>query len=314
VNSIRPFRNTDAPAISRLWTEHNRELRGDGTISINTLEIAILGRHFFSPDNLLVAVDGNEAIGFVHWMMVPQQHDVAVVAAISVQNRNDRDPIAVALLAASIERARAAGATRMLMGQAPEYWTGYAGIGGSGMCGGIAEGDRAVRRWAEEAGFLPFRRLVSYLLNVATYRPAYDRHLIAMRRSASVDRRRDVTDQPFRIAAAMSHLELHRFVASSRDGQTLAEADVLIADPEMLVVSGGTALLSRWDSAGEGTEAAAAARYVLSSAISELAAERISRIHATIESDRVADSEILRSVGFDVDSLGTIYSRSTRPI
>ena len=314
--SIRSFRNYDAPVVARLWNDHRSSIGIESPVGMTTLEVIVLGRPFFTENSLLTACDGAEVVGYIHWVLSAEDPKKAVIAAVAVAGRADRDAIAGQLIESAMQAAKQAGAVEVLLGKAPEHWTGYDGLGRSGSTSGILENDVAVRRWASASGFRPARELVSLALMLASYRPAIDRDLLALRRSASVDRRRDVTDQPFRIASAMSHLEVHRFVASERSGSVIADADLLVGDPEMMIVSGGTVLLSRWRSRRLGpgllnpSAAAAAIRLVLTSAISELVAERITKIQATIEANNQVDADALRTVGFDVEHRGTIFQRT----
>lgn len=312
MTAIRHFRNYDAPAVADLWTAQRRELGIDSPVSLTVVEAVVLGRPFFTEKNLLIASEAGGVRGFAHWLLAANSPEVAVIAGLAVGQHANRDETARRLLEETAKEAAQAGATQLLLGQAPEHWTGYSGLGRCGAGIGIAENDTATRRWARESGFEPSRELVSYVLNLATYRPVFDRDLLALRRVASVDRRRDVTDQPFRIATAMSHLEMHRFVATQRGGAVISEADMLVSDPEMMVVSGGTVLLSQWrTTAGvSGGPGSAAIRYLLSTAIGELASERTNKIQATIEADNTYDAETLRAIGFEVEQRGTIFCRS----
>ncbi len=236
---------------------------------------------------------------------------MAVVASMAVSPGGEQDTAAAQLLNAAQESATANGAQRLLMGQSPDHWTGYAGMGRHSMGGGVPDDDADLQRWARQGGFQAEQQLQTHVVPAYDYRPAMDRELIAIRRSATVDRRRDVTDQPFRIASAMSHLELHRFVARQRTGAMMAEADILIGDPEMMVVNSGMAILSRWQSYGVTTEQSKAViRYVVSSALSELIAERTNQITATVFAADSTQIQLLGSAGFVLDHRGTVFSKN----
>ena len=307
--SVRYFRNYDAPAVAQLWSARRRELGGDPPVSQTAMEVIVLGRSYFSAKNLLIAESEGATVGYAHWVLSAENPRTSVIAGIATTSAANRDQIAQSLIDKVVEESKSAAAAEVLLGQAPEHWTGYAGLDRCGTGSGIAQNDSNTRRWAEQNRFVPARELVSHTLLLASYRPAFDRELLALRRTATVDRRRDVTDQPFRIASAMSHLEMHRFVAVERTGIVLAEAEMLLADPEMMIVSGGTVLLSGWRTPDVSATSQAAVRFVLSSAISELAAERTTKISATTEAKNTAETEILRAVGFQVEQHGTIFRR-----
>lgn len=308
--SIRPFRNTDVPVVVRLWNEQRADAGLRMPLSAALLEVAILNRTFFDPHQLLIASTEGECRGFVHWVTSAEDASDAVVANLAVPGGRLRDEVAGALLQAAVDAARCAGARRILVGQAPEHWTGYAGVAVEELGGGVPEADTAMQNWAKQAGFMPQRVLLSYSLDMASYRPAYDRELIALRRTATIGRRTDLPELPFRIASAMSHLQLHRFVAERRGGERIAEADVMTGDPEMLVVTGSSALLTRWTAVPPAPHGSSpATRFVLASAMSELAGERVSRVQATIDETDRQSKELLQRTGFALDHRGIVFAR-----
>ncbi|WP_164101736.1 hypothetical protein [Candidatus Laterigemmans baculatus] len=315
--SIRPFQNIDVPAVCRLWNAHRAELQLSADLSPLTLEVAVLSRPFFDSRQLLIAREGKAALGFVHWMFAAETPDKAVVANLAVPAGSRREEVAERLLQAATEAAAADGAKTIALGQAPDDWTGYAGAAVHGLGGGIPECDAAVARWAKQAGFTPSRQLLNFLLNTTTYRPAYDRELLTLRRSVTVEHRQEVTDLPFRLAASLSHLQLHRFVAHRRSGESIAEVDLMLGDPEMLIVTSGIALLIRWTTlpatpspANASAGPAPELRFVLATAIGQLIGERITRIEATVDAADTASTALLEQAGFTLDHRGTIFSRS----
>lgn len=311
VISVRPFWNTDVPVVIRLWNEQRAETGLRTPLSSASLEVAILNRTFFEPDQLLIASTDGQCRGFVHWLISAEDASEAVVANLAVPSGQLRDEIAGALLQAAIDAARRAGASRLLIGQAPEHWTGYAGIAVRGIDGGVAESDTTTQGWAKQAGFASQRVLLNYSLDMATYRPAYDRELITLRRVATVARRMDLPEMPFRVASAMSHLQLNRFVAERRGGEKIAEADVMTGDPEMLVVTGSSALLTRWAAIPPAPHGSSpATRFVLASAMLELAADRVTHVQATIDETDRQSKELLQRTGFALDHRGILFARS----
>lgn len=309
--SIRSYRNSDTPDLLRLWNKHRESAGIHPPLTMAALEIVVLSRPYFQRNHLLVAADDRRTVGFLHWLPIAGDLRRAVVANIALPEHPQQTEIAQQLFDRATEEAQASGISRLLIGNAPEYWTGYAGVGRSGMGGGVLDADEKVSRWAQLAGFQPRRKLLTFGLALQSYRPAFDREQLAMRRAATVDRRRDINDQPFRIASAMSHLEMHRFVASERSGKRLAELELLLGDPEMSIVSGGTVLLSRWAAASDPPppNPTAALRFVLSGAIAEMASERAEQIQTTIEADDQAAQALLESVGFSLQYSGTVYAR-----
>ena len=72
---IRPFDNLDAPALHRIWQAHYGELGLSPNVTQKHLERAILGRPWFDPQTLLVAVDDSRDTT-VAWCHVASPHGV----------------------------------------------------------------------------------------------------------------------------------------------------------------------------------------------------------------------------------------------
>jgi hypothetical protein len=279
-------------------------------MNVPTIEVMLLSRTYFDHTHLLVASDDQHPVGFLHWLPVPERPATAVIANLAIPEHARADRIADLLLQQAFQRIGRAGVTEVLLGPAPEHWTGYAGAGHCGIGCGVPDEDQRVRRWAETAGFAPQQWLYSYRVQLSAYRPPFDRELLGMRRSATLDRRRDITDQPFRIASALSHLEVHRFVSSRRSGEPLARVDLLLGDPEITIVGTQAALVTAWQSTTENPEMQRPAlRYTLVGAISELAAERTEHVETTVASGDRESQSLLESVGFGLHQRGTVYGR-----
>lgn len=358
--SIRTFRNSDTPEIVRLWNAQHQQSGHTARLSTSTIEIVLLSRPFFEYQHLLVAGPPQSPSGFIHWVPLPAEQPshsspgtavelnsasrptTAVIANLVVPEQPDAAKIASELISAASHHARQAGFEILKLGQAPEHWTGYAGIASFGLGRGISDEDHRGRAWADSHGFTPYRWLNTYQVQLATYRPPFDRELLGLRRSALLERRAAVTDQPFRIATALSHLEVHRFIAHQRSGDRLARVDFLLSDPDMSILTGDTALITDWQifdtpsptlppaappphlpprpparspiaaSPVGSTQTApnASLRFALVGAISELVVDRIGRVETTIESDDAVGQSLLESVGFTLHQRGTVYSKS----
>lgn len=279
-------------------------------MTLATVEVVILNRPYFSPSHLLLADVDGKAVGFLHWLPLPEDSNQAVIANLAVIRHSSEDAIAEALIDAAIHHAQNMGIQRVLLGQAPEHWTGYAGVGRYGLGGGIPENEKKAIHWAEACRFSPSRQLTTFKLDLLGYRPAFDRDLLAMRRTSKIERRRDVTDHPYRISAALSHMETQQFVAISQTGRPMARATLLLGDPEMMIVSGKAAILTSWGAETSTTlSAASSLRFVISAAVSELIAERLESLLVTVEANDHPAEELLQSLGFAVEQKGTIFSR-----
>jgi hypothetical protein len=278
--------------------------------------VVLLSRPYFNPNFLLLATQGKQIVGALHWLPVPVSSSpnalpLAAICSLLTQESTQATHIATALLAEVESQARSLGVRRLAFGQATEYWTGYAGMGNYTLGGGIPETEAQLQQWARDNGYSVERHLDTYVLRAASFRPAMDRELVALRRSTAIQRRNDITDQPFRIASAISHLETHRFFAVERTGAILAEAEFMLGDPEMQVVHSGIALLHQWKGTAQNPMLAKTAlRFLLTSVAAELIAARTTEIYASIDGNDPNAKLELTSAGFTLDHLGFIFAKT----
>lgn len=313
---IRPFRNSDLPDLAQLWNQCGNRVRNSLVVTATAIEVVLLSRPFFNPDFLLIATEGSQIVGALHWLPAPDVSAAnvqpeGVICSVLTRESPQAMQIANGLFAEVESRARLQGIRRLILGQASEHWTGYAGLGSYTLGGGIPETEVQLQQWARENGYSVERHLETYALRAAYFRPAMDRELIALRRSTAIQRRNDITDQPFRIACAISHLETHRFFAVERTGTILAEAEFMLGDPEMQVVNSGTALLHQWRGTAQNpTLAKTALRFLLTTAAAELIAARTTEIFASIDANDPHAKIELTSAGFTLDHRGFIFAKT----
>ncbi len=310
VPQIRRFRNADLPALARLWTEHfqSQGLPFTAAVSAIIFEQAVMSRLFFEPEGFLVATDRQGSpSGFAHWLANPHDPDSGNIVALCLLPEIDPGPVGAALLTACEAAMREAGKTTAWGGATQSDWTGYAGLPPLGPGEGILDADRRAVALFQQAGYAPQRRLTRYQIELAGYRPPVDRALMSLRRSTAVETGMHLPAQ-WRRAAAFSHVDIERFTAKGRNGETVAWAELLIGDPEAKIFPLGTAILDRWESEAS-FDPQAAVRFIIANSLKDLAARRIERVEA-IADDRHPDrNHLLRSLRFEPRDAGTLFSK-----
>lgn len=316
MTSIRRFRNPDLPGLVRLWNEHFQIAAGPRPVSAAVFEQAVLARTFFDPQQLRVADAGAGPIGFAHWMVPANQQahrsagepGAAVVAVVCVPPGPQAAQIADRLLADCERAAASAGHPVLYAGGGPGDLNGYAGLEPLGPGEGIADEDAPTTQWLTQRGFLPHRRLGRFRLEVASFRPPIDRPLMMLRRSTEI-RSQMIQPTDWRSASALSHVQIERFLSTSRNGASTAWADFWISDPEAMVLTGGTAILDQWR-ADDPAHEQAAARLLIAAALQELADRGLASVEAVAANDQVERGQVLRALRFQQRSQGTVFVKT----
>jgi ribosomal protein S18 acetylase RimI-like enzyme len=151
VTTFRPFRNSDPPALVKLWNHAVPEASVASALRVNELDTHALGTVNFEASGLIVAEQDGRIVGFVHAGFGPDQpvestqpfqlcHELGTVAMLVVEPELDDRALASGLIAAAEGYLRARGAKVVYAGSLfplnPFYWGLYGGSEGSGVLSG----------------------------------------------------------------------------------------------------------------------------------------------------------------------------------
>ncbi len=62
----RRFRNSDPPHIRRLWREAGLGRGAATDLDADSLETVVFAQPYFDREGMILAVDGNNVVGFIH--------------------------------------------------------------------------------------------------------------------------------------------------------------------------------------------------------------------------------------------------------
>jgi ribosomal protein S18 acetylase RimI-like enzyme len=163
VIQYRTFRNPDPPGLVELW---NRCFNGRGTVPIRLaalLEYFIFAKPYFDPQGLILALDGDQPVGFAHAGFGPAEsrtavnHSVGVLCSLGVQPTYRRQGIGTTLLSRSEEYMRGHGATEILAGPLAPFNPFTFGLYGGSQSPGFLDSDVLARPFLEHRGYRPAR-------------------------------------------------------------------------------------------------------------------------------------------------------------
>ncbi len=156
---FRPFRNTDPPALAKLW---NRAIPGIGTarpLRAHELDSHALGRPNFDAQGLIVAEADGQIVGFVHAGFGPDapidpakpfevNHEMGTIAMLLVEPDSNDSELVAGLIDEAERYLRKRGAKVVYAGGTfplnPFYWGIYGGTEGSGVLSGHQPFHRAI--------------------------------------------------------------------------------------------------------------------------------------------------------------------------
>lgn len=145
---VRPFINTDPPRIAELWNHQSQSRCLAQPMTTALLETHVLAKPYFEAENLLVAEEEGEVVGFVHvacCLRGPETAKKGIVAMLMTSKSPPRKRIQDHLLAAAEDRLRQLGSTTAYFYGNGDFAPFYFGLyGGSGNRGVVASDPRCL--------------------------------------------------------------------------------------------------------------------------------------------------------------------------
>lgn len=179
---LRPFRNSDPPALARLWNLAVPDTSTAHPLHVHELDSHAWGRPIFEADGLIVAERDGQAVGFVHAGFGPEipvsstrpfevSREIGTIAMLIIAPELHDSDLGAELIAAAEAYLQSRGARVLYAGGLaplnPFYWGIYGGSEGSG----ILSGHSAFHHAVAASGYRPVSTTVLLRADLAEPEP-----------------------------------------------------------------------------------------------------------------------------------------------
>lgn len=221
--SYRTFRNSDTPRLAEIWRGQPPERGLMQPMSADLFEQFVLAKPYFDNQGLIVAVDDDRPVGFVHAAFGPSETEAGlsytfgVTCLVLVRQDYQRRGIGAQLLARSEAYLRSRGAQVLYAGGIAPLNGFYLGLYGGSELPGVLDSDPQAQRLFLSQGYREIDRTLVLHRDLTSYRPLVDRNQLQIRRRSTVQALCDPPPRTWWEACAWSLLARTRFELSLRE-------------------------------------------------------------------------------------------------
>jgi len=221
----RPFQNWDPPALAEIWRSqpplHGR-MQG---LTPRILEELVFSRPYFDRQGLIVAVDEDRPVGFVHAGfggsddLASLDKSLGTTCQLLVAPHEQRAQVQEDLLHASEEYLRASGVRQIFGGSAFPVNPFYLGLYGGSRLSGVLASDLEQTALFQNAGYRERECRVLLNRSLANFRCPVDRRLMQLRRRCEVVAVHDVTPDNWWESCVWMHANWTRYELRFKDSE-----------------------------------------------------------------------------------------------
>jgi GNAT superfamily N-acetyltransferase len=314
---LRPFLNTDTPALARIWAEHHSLFCHPSECSVGLWDQCILCKPYFSFDDLVLAVDPQGvAQGLIHFGVALAEGgnevstECGMIHCLCIVPHEKEQEIARHLLQQAIEGLKGRGLSRCLAVGSPTGSTFYLGVAEGDNLIGVPSGDHRAQQWLQDGGFRQHAPTECWAMSLDTFRPPMDRTQISIRRNCTISRILDDYPSNWWLSNMLGHCEQTRFHLRSR-GPDQIEMEIMLWAPDTSIRGVDSSIVRfQLPSIPNDDENRERLVYLIAESLRQLQSERKRRIHVVTLSDDLAASRVLQRLGFRSAMHGMVFERS----
>ncbi|HTU27424.1 MAG TPA: GNAT family N-acetyltransferase [Pirellulales bacterium] len=221
----RPFRNTDAPLLAEVWRSQAAQRGLMQPMSAAIFEELVLANQIFDRLGLILAVEGNRSLGFVHagfGATAGRDHlstELGVVSMLLVRAPDPDPAIAAELLRRGEEYLAQRGAKAVIAGGARGADPFYLGLYGGSELAGLLDSDPGGQAMYRAHGYQEVERLVVLHRELAGFRPLVSRQTLQVGRRTTVASHEDPPSRTWWEACTLGRFDRTLFTLESRDAR-----------------------------------------------------------------------------------------------
>jgi len=311
---IRCFRNDDPPRLAEVWRAADLGPMAMQPMTSALLEAGVFSKPYFDREGLIVALDGERAVGFAHAAFGPNRDRsgvdtrVGTTLLVAVVPHERQEQIGDDLLRACEDYLRRRNAGMLLGGGSAEMRSFYLGLYGGSDLPGILDSSAAMQAIFRRGGYEVAERIAVLRRPLVGFRPPVSRMQLAIRRTTVLR----AIDEPARRswweAATTTGIALRRYELLDAEESRLGS--VSFWDMQPLAGAWGVVAAGLLDVDIEGKRRRQGlAHYLVAEAMHDLAQEGVTLVETHAVESNAPAIKLFLKLGFEAAECGTLFRK-----
>lgn len=311
----RPFLNSDPPALAEIWRSQPPSRALIQLMTPAVLDDLVFSKPFFDRHGLILAVENDKPIGFVHAGFGPNteltgiEHTLGTTALLLVSPHHDHETISRELLSRSEQYLRDHGATTFFGGATKTLAPFYFGLCGGSQLSGVLASDAATTQLFRQARYAETTHARIFRCDLTGFRPPVDRELMQVRRQFKLVKQTDSLPQDWWEACEFAMIERQDFVLLPKaEGAPVAQAKFW--DIEPLASSWGVHAMGlvSMEVSADANESAVAIHFV-GEIFRHFQGFGVTIVEFQLQPDESLAIEVCHRLGFDEIDQGLLFQK-----
>jgi ribosomal protein S18 acetylase RimI-like enzyme len=315
VYQFRQFRNSDPPRLAEIWRDQPPQRGLIQPVSPALLDQFVFSKPYFDPAGLILAIGGEQAVGFVHAGFGPNEAETDIDTEIGttyqlmLRGESRQDGLADELLARAEAYLRDRGAKVIYAGGIRPLNGFYLGLYGGSELPGVLASDPVLNAAAVRNGYREIDKVIVLQLELAGYRQPFTRTQRQLRREVTFSEAYDPPAISWWDAVTTAGFERLEFYLQ-KAGRDEPLARVWFWNIEPLSTSWGAPTAGMFDlEVCSDRRRQGLATFLLGEALERLRNRGILRVEAQTMRENSAALALYDKLGFKRVDEGTVYRK-----
>ena len=314
---FRTFRNSDPPRLAEIWRDQPPQRGLIQPVSPTLLDQFVFSKPYFDPAGLILATDGEQAVGFVHAGFGPNESQTEIdtetgtTYQLMLRSGARHDALADELLSRAEAYLRDRGTKVIYAGGIRPLNGFYLGLYGGSELPGILASDPVLNTVTLRNGYREIDKVIVLQLELAGFRQPFTRTQRQLRREITIAEAYDPPATSWWDAVTTAGFERIEFFLQ-KAGRNEPLASVWFWNIEPLSTSWGVPTAGMFDlEVCSDRRRQGLATFLLGESLERLRNRGITRVEAQTMRENTAALELYRKLGFTRVDEGTVYRKES---